>query len=458
MNEQQNLIIAHFAESLGDLTLLARGIERPCVVAMIKSSKSLRQSFSGFRPDHPPWGRVPNTLANYSVRNLDRTNWLISNWFLSSSNKLLHQNVTDMVRIEKVRSGIVEVLAQSNGESRETLLCALLLDERPEVREAATNEFRQQLLDKNSELVRQAQARFVEVEKERAAERALKAVQDKAEDTKRQLEERSHEFQELKVRFNELERQVEEAHASLETVQRARDEAEQERDEQRRAAEHAQMRECEAETRRQDLELQNAELQTQLGVLRATQARVVELETARSELEEAKNRAEGRSRYLEREHRRLQRALEDEHKHPRHTVSLAMLDESWSEVLGAVAGHLRVHAVVATQPVETSHSNGGAPDENAPVTAIDPAGRADDWRKWQQLETRFAQSLLESPSSDFDAAPPDELEEHLSEARRAQQLLALRWYLIEGFRLRLLESLRSANLINGESNPQGDAL
>jgi len=452
-DEQQALIISHFSASLDELTLLASCIERPLVKEMIRTSKLLKQHFAGFRPDKPQWNRVPGKLAQFAFRSSDKTNWLIKNWFLCPSNNALFERAKELVEPEDIRKGVGEILAQSDGEVCQSLLCALLLDERPEVREGVTDGLRRELLDQESDLVREAQKRRQELEQEREANRQLQEAQDEATHAHSQLEERSQQLEELQTRFLDLENRAEEAEKLLAQARSCQESAEHERDEERLAAQIANTKEREADATRGDLERQNAQLQAQLKPLAEMRERAAELETHQIELEDLRKKAENRSRHFEREHQKAQRALDDERKHPRYTVSLALLDESWRESLVSIATHLRATSMLPVSQTETSQNAEAPLGQGAAGVAV--TDRAGDWCAWQQMETRFARQLLEDGGFDFELAAPDELEDGLSEAKRAQRLLMVRWYLLEGFRLRLLESLQAANVANGAKNGKG---
>jgi len=440
-----------FPNSLVNLTLLAQGIPHGCVVEMVKGLRSLRQAFKGFRPDHLPRSRVPSTLAQYAHHHPDRTGWFVEHWFHSKENAALRLYVSNKVDAEQLRQGIIEALAQAGRGKQELLLCALLLDERLEVREAINDELRQELLDKDSELVRQAEKRRQELEQEREAERRLKGAEEKAEEARHQLEEHIRQLEEYKEQLAVLQAGADEAEKSQVESENARQNAERERDEQRRVAEAAQIKQREAEGQSRQLEERNAELHSQLQNLGAAQDRVIELEAALNTSHALKKSAEMRCRHLEKERDKTQLLLDDERKHPRHTVSLVKLDESWREALSSLATHLRANAVANASEGSTVQRKEPVPT-NVGGAAVETTQRANDWRAWQQLESDYARRLLDGSLFDSGCEPlPEEMEECLSEATRAQKLLALRWYLLEGFRQRLTESLQTTNLVGRES-------
>ena len=438
---------SQFVGSVENLALLSQGISQKCVVGMVKGLPSLQRAFKGFRPSHLPWNRVPQTLVHYASSDSKRTKLLVDHWMHTKANFALRQYVAEKLDVTDFRPSLVSALAEAGAEKREALLCALLLDDRLEVRESIADEVRCELLEETSELVLEAQVRWQELEREREIQRRLKNSEVQLTETRLQLDERAQQLQELQARFDELEQAGQQREDALSEAQRERQLACDQGDVWRAAAEEVESRERDIKVECQQLKSQNANLEAQLQNFIEAHKRLAELDASYMALENEKRQTENSYRHLKREHSKAQRALEDERKHPRQTVSLALLDESWREALSSVASHLRAHSV-------TDVTSSGAEDELASVTADERAG---DWRHWQQHETRFARYLLED-SLDFEAAFPDELEACLSESGRAQQLLALRWYLIEGFRLRLLELLGAANVANGGGKTEGDAL
>ena len=438
---------SQFVSSLDNLNLLSQGISQKCIVTMVKRLPALKVLFKGFRPGHLPWHRVPTTLAQYAHNDHKKTGMLVSHWFHTRENFELHNLVIEKIASPNLRQSIIGILAEVGVERRNALLCALLLDARTEVREAITDEVRNELLDEKSELVSEAQAHWQKLEQEREIECRLKDSVDRIMEAQSQLDERARQLEELQTRFDELQQSSNQTKKALLDTEIAREDAFQQKESWKSVAAEAQSNAQDAEADFHRLKLHNADLQSQLQDFAKVKARVGELESAQIAIEGQKRHAEHSHRHLEKEHAKTQRLLEDERKHPRHSVSLALLDDSWRETLTSLASHLRAHLVIEVSPADTTSSEEISQQNQ----------RAKDWQEWQTLETSFARHLLED-GFDFEVAFPDILEDCLNESGRAQQLLSLRWYLIEGFRRRLLELLHAGNVAKDESQIQGNVL
>ncbi len=377
---------------------------------------------------------------------------LIAHWFHSESNNDLFGRTSEQVLPDDFENNVAEALARSGTDKREHLLCALLLDERAEVRNAVTEELRRELAEETSELIRHASSRRQELEKEWKFEQQLKAAQDETSKALEQLEKREQETNALQAQVQEQQASIEDLQGRLSSEQQARQKAEDDCSVSFERARHSEEQRSRLETDKTTLEREIRDLQQQLTTRQDAEKHIEELERAQQEWADEKRRMERLYRHLEKEHRRTQRKLEDEIKHPRTTVSLASLDESWREVIPSLAVHLRVKYL----------SKNRLPDENindgTPVGAPEALSEwAADWREWQQLESQFARHLLQVCASEEAEPQKSELEEQLIDAKQAQKLLVLRWYLLEGFRLRVLESLRADNLANATENKEGSA-
>lgn len=464
--QERTLHLSDFVETQDNLAFLVQDIESRYVDELLKNlPRSEHKQFAGFqagrlrnlKKDHPNRKHINNQLVRFAARNESRVRTLALNWLHSPENRELLDSVAEEVNAEQFRLDIMEVLAQVGVARHKSLLCALLLDERPEVRQLVTQELRGELLDHDSELVREAEKRWQELEQDREARRQLQDAQDEATQAHTQLEERDQQLEGLQARSQALEARSHETEKLLAQARSSQESAEHEREEQRLAAETAQTKQRETEEHSHQLEKQNAELQVQLQGFGVAQERVAELEAGLSTAQALKKSAEMRGRHLEKERDKLQLALGDERKHPHHTVSLAFLDESWRGALSSLAAHLRAHSLTNSQHDPALHPNGASPAVNAHSAPVKTTQRALDWRSWQQLENDSVRCLLDGSLFDSGSEPlAEDLEVCLSDTTRAQKLLALRWYLLEGFRRRVTESLQAANVVTRETEEQGE--
>jgi DNA repair exonuclease SbcCD ATPase subunit len=161
-----------------DLERLVRGIDRDRIVNWVKHSKHLQQQvFSGFRPTHLQWERVPTLLAQDAEGHLDRVYSLLKKWRMS--NKALCQRVAEEVDAETIEDDVAKLLSSLGIQERDHLLWAMLLDEREEIQSALTNGLREALTNETSTLM-------VKAEKHQLAQELKEANQEIA-DLKSQL-------------------------------------------------------------------------------------------------------------------------------------------------------------------------------------------------------------------------------------------------------------------------------
>jgi myosin heavy subunit len=452
-----------------EIAALVSGIERPQIVELVKHSSHLQQHiFRGFRPSRLPWDQVPARLAHYAYGDSGRLKTLIALWVASNGDLL---DEVKAISPDQVREGVAELLARRGIQSKLQVLWALRLDDREEVRQALEAGLADEITAETSELLSRAQSNVLIVALENAQAQVAElrerlAEAESARDDSRRLLQRKNEQLEaaqaeiaglqeersgLVARVDEqvqvqgrleaellaIQQQLAEEQAAnaelrksvhdLKDTLRAQVESSRQEETQQRLndallaleaerKESASLRlkvnkleqRLESAYARQDEEHQRSETLTQ---------QLQRLERAKEVVIEEKRKLTRELEVLQGELDSIRRQSQDQAVHGvLETLPLSELDARWLEERQATRDYL--HALMRSSSVHGEM----------------PSLGADRWKLWSQWLEREA-SLV------HDALGASGTDAHLDNVRNlehAQQLLALRWYLLEYTRQAML--------------------
>jgi len=458
-----------------EIAALVSGIERPQIVELVKHSSHLQQHiFRGFRPSRLPWDQVPARLAHYAYGDSGRLKTLIALWVASNGDLL---DEVKAISPDQVREGVAELLARRGIQSKLQVLWALRLDDREEVRQALEAGLADEITAETSELLSRAQSNVLIVALENVQAQVaelrdkLTEAESSREDSRRLLQHKNEQLEAAQAKITGLEEEQARLLARLEeqTLTQEKLEAELSAARQQLADEQAANTEL-----RQSVRDLKATLQAQIESSRQedTQQRLNEalwaLEEVRKEaaglrlkankLEQQLENAYAR-REEEREHnkaltqqlQRLERAkevvikekrglmqrievLQDELDSTRHQLQdqvadegldvlrLSELDDRWLEEREAIRDYL--HTLVSSLWAET--------ETQPPET--DQWGL---WAQWLEREASLLRDVLTTLDSGINLGSVERVED-------AQQLLALRWYLLEYTRQAMLSAAQES--------------
>ena len=456
-----------------EIAILVSGIERSRIVELVKHSSHLRQHvFHGFRPSRLPWGQVPSRLARDAYGDPGNIDTLIALWVASNGDLL---NEVKGISPDKIREGVEELLARRGVENKLQLLWALRLDDREEVQQALEDGLADEITAETSELLSQVQRNVLVTALEAAQtqvaelQKKLAEAEDIREDNRRLLLHKNEQLEASRNRVTELETDREYLLARV---------AEQVGDQKKLEAEllavQQQLTEEQAVSAelRQSIRDLKATLQAQVESSRQeeTQQRLNEallaleeerketaslrlkvgkleqhLENVYSKRDEEQDRNETLVQQLQRlehdkeviieEKRKLTRGLEGlQSKLDRarrqlrdqavqktlEVLPLSGLDDLWSEEREAIRDYL--YALLGSLKVENET----------------PSSGADKWELWSQWLEREA-SLVRDVLTTLDG---EVYFDSVNSLENAQQLLTLRWYLLEYTRQAMLLALQ----------------
>ncbi len=433
-----------------DLVELIQDIEHKYITELVKRNKHLSQRvFRGFRPNHLPWKQVPDRLARDAQGDLHKVGALLELW--QKSNSGLVEEVAE-VTVDSLQEEVVRLLTQHGMESKGKILWALRLDERPEIQEALTLELKQ-------ELSGEASSPFGQVLQE-----LLATTQKELDDAKTELEKQRRRAQQktgqavewrekyeavvarkkhLQAQIEQLENQRKADQDSLYHLQRQLDEEQASTQELRRS-----VTDLKASLRRQVEEQDSSEILLELEAERKTSAilrlKAEKLEQQRGDAyakrDQVLEQAEALRQKLEQaqhdknviidQKRQLQEQLEESQAKFRELQS-RQDEETFKPILEAIpvtgceAVWLEAQATVR-EHLRDVLSALGVGDE-AQVTM----DKMTAWQSWVTEESRLVEETLTS----LDAYPETAALPDMARLKEAQQLLVLRWYLLEYTRL-----------------------
>jgi len=458
-----------------EIAALVSGIERPQIVELVKHSSHLQQHiFRGFRPSRLPWDQVPARLAHHAYGDSGRLKTLIALWVASNGDLL---DEVKAISPDQVREGVAELLARRGIESKLQVLWALRLDNREEVRQALEGGLADEITAETSELLSQVQSNVLIVALENAQAQVaelrdkLTEAESSREDSRRLLQHKNEQLEAAQAKITGLEEEQARLLARLEEQTLTQEKLEVELSATRQQLADVQAANTELRQSVRDLK---ATLQAQIESSRQedTQQRLNEalwaLEEVRKEAAGLRLKANKLEQQLEnayagreeeREHnkaltqqlQRLERAkevvikekrglmqrievLQDDLDSTRHQLQdqvadegldvlrLSELDDRWLEEREAIRDYL--HTLVSSLWAET--------ETQPPET--------DQWGLWAQWLEREA-SLLRDVLTTLDSGINLDSVERVEDA---QQLLALRWYLLEYTRQAMLSAAQES--------------
>lgn len=458
MKEEEGTLIdeAIWNSEEEEIASLVRGIDRKRIVDLVKRTQYLqRQVFAGFRPDHIPWKWAPTLLARDACGDANKVAILFQLW--EDSNKELIGQVAQL-HIENLREGVADLLARQGPESRERILWAIRLDDRPKVQQALKQGLAEELRSPTSPLMSYVQTRILAQELESTREELsgikvqLRTAQEDSSNLRRLTQRKSEQIVELQSRLEnvstrkqelegiiaelelqaqrsqntivDLEQQLEDKLASITELRRSvqdlkstlRAQAEKEQadeillalEEERREAAGVRLQLQKAEQRQKKLLLQRDELETQIA-------------EAKQNLERMQHDKEviiEEKRILHDQVQQLREDLEAVQAGRSRQVSDQVLaairseppEERWQSAQSEIRRY--IFDLVAFL------------DQEELGTEVDKIAL---WNKWVEKETNLVYEMLTTLAeySEQKKLP------QLSEIESAQQILTLRWYLLE---------------------------
>jgi len=458
-----------------ELAVLIFGIERQRIVELVKHSSHLQQQvFRGFRPSRLPWDQVPSRLAHDAYGDPGNIDTLIALW-VASNDDLLDE--VKGISPDEIREGVAELLARHGVESKLQVLWALRLDDREGVQRALEDGLADEIAAETSGLLSQVQ-RHVLVTQLEAAQTEVAELQKELmeaeairEDNRRLLLHKNEQLEASRARVAELETDRE--HLLARIAKQAGDQKQLETEllavqqqlteEQAINAElHQSMRDLKAtlqaqiESSRQEETQQRLnealltleEERKQTASLRLQVGRLEQrLESAYAKREEERERNDSLTQQLEKlEHareviieqkreltRRLEdlqseldsarRQLRDEAVHEAlEILPLSGLEDLWMEEREAVRDYL--YALMGSLTAE----------DETPSSDLD---KWELWSQWLEREAALVREVLSGLQKEASSGSVNSL-------RSAQQLLALRWYLLEYTRQAVLSALQES--------------
>jgi hypothetical protein len=464
-----------------EVAALVSEIDRALIVDLVKRSKYLQKVFHGFRPSKLPWAQVPKRLAREVESDPSRLGQLVSLWV--ESNQDLLDQVSD-ISLDRLRESIAELLARRGVEDKFQVLWALRLDERDQVQQALAAGLSEEISAETSELLSLAQGKVLAVALETAQmqvaglKRQLKEAEADLEDNQRLLQHKNEQLGESQAQVSKLKAELEGKKAELEAGHkewdRVRKQLEQElRDVQRelddeqaisielhqsvqdlKATLQAQVASSSQEETQQKLDKalldleqehkESARLRLQVDGLRRDledtytkrdeardQNKVIvqkqkRLEYDKEVLIKQKRGLAQKLETIERERSDLHRQLQEQIVQETLTASpLSELEERWADERDAIRDYMR--ELIHSLSVEGEASSSEIDKERL-------------WSQWLEREAALVHSIVTALDGSVDLDAVNELED-------AQQLLTLRWYLLEYTRQAILLALQESAFI-----------
>jgi chromosome segregation ATPase len=443
--------------SEADLAELTRGIDREYIVGLVKQDKHLqRRVFAGFRPTHLPWDRVPARLAQDAVGEPGKSARLINLWRVSNQDLL--DEVSNM-HPEDLREGVITLLVRRGLEDREQILWALRLDERLEVEQALADGLEKELLEEASGLISQAEntiltgaleavrGQLAEAEARReVAETEVERLQrlaqrraDDMQDLRKSRDEAKKEQAWLKEEINTLKKQRQSDQETIAELMREFAEKQERVQELRRSVRDLKSSlQAQAQDRDLDealLELEE-ERQNSARLRLKVQSLTNDLREAYEKRDRVREQVESQEQDIERlkhdkeviieEKRRLQECVQDlraevkdlqmqynghDHEQILRAMSIENFESAWQHAREDVRNH--IHSVLSTLRAKPQTQLG-----------ID---KKELWRDWLEREL----ALVEEGLAALDTYPETGGWFDTAVFNQAQELLALRWYLLE---------------------------
>jgi chromosome segregation ATPase len=474
-DEEQQELIAPWDVTEDEIAALVSGIDRSRIVDLVKRTPHLQQHvFRGFRPSRLPWDHVPKRLARDAHGDPGRVKMLIAKW--RESNRDLVDEV-ERISPDRIQEDVAELLAHRGVESKLQVLWALRLDDREEVQRALEAGLATELTAETSELLSRVEHNVLVAALKAAQTRAteldekLSEAGSTLEDNQRLLQYKSIQLEALQAKIADLEEGRVQLLARADERAQVREtlEAELLAIQQQLAGEkatNAELRksvrdlkttlQIQIESSRQEETQQQLnealltleEERRQTASLRLKLGRLEQrLESAYAKREEERERNDSFTQQLKKlEHareviieqkreltRRLEdlqseldsarRQLRDEAVHEAlEILPLSGLEDLWMEEREAVRDYL--YALMGSLTAE----------DETPSSDLD---KWELWFQWLEREAALVREVLSGLQKEASSGSVNSL-------RSAQQLLALRWYLLEYTRQAVLSALQES--------------
>ncbi len=476
IDNRQHIELTSLNVTSEELEALVAGIDRTRIVDLVKHSRYLKQMFRGFRPSRLPWSQVPARLARDAENNPGRFEALVGMW-IESNNELLDEIVD--ISTDRLREELAELLARYGVESRLQILWALRFDGREKVQEALEAGLTEEIKDETSRLLSQAEQHTLAL--------ALETSRARVSELQSQLSEAESILKEANRLLRRKNEQIELGQAEVERLQEERQRLESQIDEQARgleafAVEQSQTQELLADERAKTEELRRSmrDLKETLRVQMASSrqeetqqklnAALLSLEEERKASAELRLRLGKVEQKLEEAYakrdleqarssdlvQQIERLAYDKDVIIEEKRQLIERVEDLQEQLRRARAHLQDRAVSETLArlpwkeldgrwsEEREEMRDQLRDLVSTVQRLDdaafvPAGKWESWEKWVEVEMGLLQDILTSL---------EQVEEDsLVRLKQAQELLALRWYLLECTRQAILINLQETTFL-----------
>jgi len=212
-DEQTDKMVIAWDVTEEQLIALISGIERVRISNLVKSSNYLkRHVFPGFRPSRLPWDQVPQRLARYAQKLPDKIKTFLTMW-IESNALLLSEAAT--VSLETLHDDVAEMLVRNGLENKLQVFWALRLTKRAEIQQALDSGLTEEILDETSALFTHARGEVLtstlqEIQVQNVQLRqSLADKQQALEDSTRSLQHRKEQFEQSQRQLVALKEQLE---------------------------------------------------------------------------------------------------------------------------------------------------------------------------------------------------------------------------------------------------------
>lgn len=409
-----------------ELTQLIAAIDREQLNNHLTKHASYFQHhlFRGSRPEQLPpqqWQQVPRKLAHDAISTPAKINHLVVMW--AESNKLLIDEV-NAIAPENIREGTEELLGRLGLDQKFQVLFALRISDREDIQQALADGLAEEIIDESSDLFAHVRNAITvtslvtaqaEIAKLQEQLNEMRSKQKVSEHKSKQTQER---LQSIQVENAELRQSVTDLRATLQTQIKMRTSKQEEihqqfdqkllqlEDERKKTAQLRQ-RLARAEQNLEDAYAKRDEAEAQSEVLRE---QLKKAEHDKDVIIEEKRKLQESKTGLSHDLDEARRQLHEQTTRP--TIELSSLSEleaRWQEEREAIRDFLRATINTLAAPSEFS---------------VRPIDKSALWAQWQNRETALVQDALKHLEQDIS-------QETLEHIQKAQQLLALRWYVLE---------------------------
>ncbi len=486
--------VGTFPKKSDDIERLLTCIDHKDTLVKLRNMKCLEQpvfkGFSTLEGQIRNWNIISKRLARHAQDCEPTLNTLVSIWL--QKHFPFYEQLASDIHIESIEVDVIKQHAKLGRDStaRDLVLCALYMDTREEIQLSLTNGLREGLIDSSSPLNAKIELTILQTELQRAnkdngdlkaeqdrlnahvasLQTAFQELREQAETQRAELldaqnrqgiiekqrdsvaqekDELQSEREQGLLRNIELQRFVDELKVSLKVVIANHNETEAELRYQLSEAQQVIEREQKAKTdlshslvslkitiqeaedwQNTALKVQNEEQVRRIDTekklklvsddLRNANKTLLDKEQSIVKLIGEKQQLQQQLTQLEADLQEAFRMITEKEQELQTSTQLLQFDENWDIAIHKIAQQINLNL-----PIHASLHH-----------IVQAEDKWNDWQNWQQQERIFVHSLLslQKPSSTG-----------LSNAESAQKLLAIRWYLLEWIRLKILKTLQANN-------------